>query len=244
MSKVNLIKQPNDEINKETENLKNYDNDIQGLKEENKVLTDKLTQLLAIFETMTNKTDTISSSIETQSESKIISEIKEKYSDLEIPDEPAPNKSIRVMNLCYGALTLKDGTGATRLPFDKYGEIKPILYSSLIDVVNANRSFADDGKFYVLDKNAVYHLGLNNDYKKIVDGTIIDNICNYSEVQILDILKTIPESQREVIVKTLKDRIYNGEEFNLNKIAVINKYCNVDIMDMVEQMKEFSNIKK
>lgn len=158
--------------------------------------------------------------------------------------EPNPNKQIRIVSMCYGTLNLStEPFGRGKLvTFNKYGESKTVLYSALIDIVNNNRSFAEEGKFYILDKDAVYYLGLSDYYNNIFNKDIIDNILNYSPSEITDFLNNMVESQKEVLVRNIIDKIYNNKSVDLNKCDLISKLCNIDILSKVSEMREISNI--
>ena len=159
----------------------------------------------------------------------------------DIPEEPNPNKQIRLISLYYGELNLSTepfGRGKI-VSFSKYGEVKNVLYNTLIDIVNNNRKFSENGYYYILDKNAVYHLGLAEYYEdKILTKEILDNICNYSKEEIEDILSNASEEQKDVLIHNLVNKIYNNKPVDLNKCDVISKYCNVDIMAKVSEMRE------
>lgn len=158
--------------------------------------------------------------------------------------EPNPNKQIRIVSMCYGTLNLStEPFGRGKLvTFNKYGESKTVLYPTLIDIVNNNRSFAEEGKFYILDKDAVYYLGLSDYYNNIFNKDIIDNILNYSPSEITDFLNNMVESQKEVLVRNIVDKIYNNKSVDLNKCDLISKLCNIDILSKVSEMREISNI--
>lgn len=225
----------------------NYNSEIQKLKEQNEMLTTQLAQLMDIFQKL-DVSNTKSSPLQVENddlETNIMKDIETKYTYLDIPQEVNPNKQIMVMSLCYGSLNLSDdSTGKTVLRFSRYGESKPVLYSTLINIVNSNRRFAETGKFYILDKDAVYHLGLSEFYKNLISKDIIDNILNYSPNIIESVVKSIELEQRELLSRTLCDRVYNGEDIDINKIIFIGKACNIDIMKKVEEMKQYDANKK
>ena len=200
-------------------------------------LENKLSSLLdLVSNTLTAKESTPPKNIETSFVE------AEEDSSIE-PEMPSPNKQIRIMSLCHGSLNLSEEEGGrTKIKFSKYGEVKPVLYSALINIVNTNRSFAEEGKFYILDKAAVYHLGLNEDYKRIVTKDILDNICSYSEADINAIVSNMVQGQKDTLIANLCDKVYNGSIKDLNKVNFIEKICNVSILDKVKEMQRFSEL--
>jgi hypothetical protein len=207
------------------------DERLNRLEKENAELKDQLTQLIAL---MTAKGEEEKATTKA-TPATIVEEVSN-----DVPDEPSPNKMIRILSLCRGSLNLaRDESGNGKVNFSKYGEVKTVLYSSLVDIVNYNRSFAETGKFYILDKAAVYYLGLKDVYTRLVTNDVLDNICNYEDVDIDRIISTTEESQIETMVKNLVDKIYNGATVDLNKVQIISKATGVDIMAKVNEMRSF-----
>ena len=46
------------------------------------------------------------------------------------------------------------------------------------------------------------------------------------------------------MVKNLSDRMYNGENFDLNKINAVSRASGIDILQRVNNMKSFAESKK
>lgn len=209
--------------------------EIEKLREENNEIKEQLKQLMAMLTETRVKEEKSKMSIPA-------TEVLEGAES--IPDEPSPNKMVRILSLCRGSLNLsEDEAGNGKVKFSKYGEIKTVLYSSLINIVNYNRSFAEKGIFYILDKAAVYYLGLKDCYSHLVTNEVLDSICNYDDVDIIKIIDTTEKTQIDTMVKNLTDRLYSGENLDLNKIQIIGQKVGVDIMAKVNEMKQFSSMK-
>lgn len=210
--------------------------EIEKLREENNEIKEQLKQLMAMLTETKAK----------EEKSKLMSDddvgVLERSEP--IPDEPSPNKMVRILSLCRGSLNLsEDEAGNGKVKFSKYGEIKTVLYSSLINIVNYNRSFAEKGVFYILDKAAVYYLGLKDCYSHLVTNDVLDNICNYDDVDIIKIIDSTEKTQIDTMIKNLTDRLYSMESLDLNKIQTISQKVGVDIMAKVNEMKQFSGMK-
>lgn len=217
--------------------------EIEYLKKSNEEMKEQLKALMEMMSLLNNKNQEIKKEEDNNKCTPVVSSYNN-TSD-EIPEEPLPNKMVRIISLCRGSLNLaKDERGLDKLKFTKYGEIKPVLYSTLINIVNNNRGFAERGLFYILDKASVYYLGLSNVYDKLVDNTVLDNICNYPVIDIEKIIEGMEKSQVEVMVKNLSDRMYNGENFDLNKINAVSRASGIDILQRVNNMKSFAESKK
>ena len=236
----------NVETNVDTEkesSVKNkYENEIDKLKEKNEELSEKLSKLMELMESVKAVKSSDNSSTSKDNTSNVVAETRRAYTYPDAPEEISPNKQVLVMSMCYGPLSLRsNSTGRTALSFTKYGQTLPVLYSTLLDVVNSNRKFAETGKFYILDKSAVYYLGLSEYYKTLFSKDIIDNILTYSPNVIEGILDVANDEQKELIIKLLCKKIYNGAKVDVNKVVNIGKMCDTDIMKKVEEMRTFSN---
>lgn len=160
----------------------------------------------------------------------------------EMYEEPNANKQIKVMSMFFGTLNLcnnKNRTIGKILTFTKFGQIKSVLYHDLVDYVNNERKFAENGYFYILDKAAVYSLGLSTEYEKLVDANIINNILNYNLSEMEAIVSNMTEIQQRTLINVLSNRLYNGETLDMNKIEAINRITNCNIQNIVKEKKDF-----
>lgn len=156
--------------------------------------------------------------------------------------EPDANKQVKIMSMFYGSLNLNNNSNRSAgriLNFSKFGEIKSVLYHDLVDYVNNERKFAEEGYFYILDKAAVYHLGLTNEYNHLVDGDIVNHMMDYSGSELESIVSVMTDAQKDSIANLFADKLYHGKELDLNKIAIISKHLPVSIEQMVQEKKDF-----
>lgn len=79
--------------------------------------------------------------------------------------EPEDGKSIRIRSLFNGTLNLAYGDRRF-VTFNKYGDENRVLYRDLIQIVNINHKFAEEGYFEIEDASAVYSLLLIQIWKK------------------------------------------------------------------------------
>ena len=162
--------------------------------------------------------------------------------DVTSSSEPDFNKNIRLVSQYYGVLNLStEPNGRGRLvTFDRYGQVRNVLYSTLVDLVNNNRRFSEEGYFYILDKDAVYNLGLSEFYEdRILSKEVMDKICDYDKEEIADILSNATEVQKETIVRNLVDKVASGADVDMNKCIYVGDVCGVKIMEKVSELKSF-----
>lgn len=173
--------------------------------------------------------------------------IQKKVQDVTIPKknytglkQPRPDSMIRLQSLTKGELCL-NVNGNVAINFEKYGDIKPVLYSELVNIVNNNRSFAENGTFYIMDDSAVFYLGLARFYDHIMSWEDIENIETFSDDMLRQMLPKISDFQKDVLSLVLATKIFNNESVDMNKVDVISKVCNIDIVGKAREMREISN---
>lgn len=164
-------------------------------------------------------------------------EKKYSYSNVDSSlEQPSSDDLIRITSICHGELNLVVD-GRTVLKFEKYGDTKPVLYSTLVGIVNQNRSFAEEGKFYINSDGAVYYLGLYDAYQHIYPLDVISDIYSYSDEDIKEILKLMCNEQKATLVTNIARDIYNNKTLNHNKVNLVSKCVDVDIYSIANEIK-------
>ena len=163
--------------------------------------------------------------------------VRKNYDNLR---QPRPDAMIRLQSLTKGELCL-NVNGSVAINFDKYGDIKPVLYSELMNIVNNNRRFAEEGAFYIMDDASVKYLGLSRYYDNILSYDEIESLESYSDDEIRTIVTKISDFQKDVVSLVFANRIYNDEQVDRNKIEVISKACEIDIAKRAREMKQIAD---
>lgn len=162
---------------------------------------------------------------------------KKNYDNLR---QPRPDAMIRLQSLTKGELCLSVN-GSVAINFDKYGDIKPVLYSELMNIVNNNRSFAEEGAFYIMDDASVKYLGLSRYYDSILSYDEIESLESYSDEELRAIIPKISDFQKDVISLVFASKIYNDKPVDRNKVEIISKSCEIDIAKRAREMKEIAD---
>ena len=163
--------------------------------------------------------------------------VRKNYDNLR---QPRPDAMIRLQSLTKGELCL-NVNGSVAINFDKYGDIKPVLYSELMNIVNNNRRFAEEGAFYIMDDASVKYLGLSRYYDNILSYDEIESLESYSDDELRTIVTKISDFQKDVVSLVFANRIYNDEQVDRNKIEVISKACEIDIAKRAREMKQIAD---
>ena len=166
-----------------------------------------------------------------------VAAVRKNYDNLR---QPRPDSMIRLQSLTKGELCL-NVNGSVAINFDKYGDIKPVLYSELMNIVNNNRRFAEEGAFYIMDDASVKYLGLSRYYDNILSYDEIESLESYSDDELRSIITKISDFQKDVVSLVFANRIYNDEQVDRNKIEVISKACEIDIAKRAREMKQIAD---
>lgn len=153
--------------------------------------------------------------------------------------EPEDGKSIRVRSLFFGTLNLVYGDNRY-VTFKKYGDENRILYRDLIQIVNMNHRFAEEGYFEIEDASAIHFLGMEPMYKNILTYKDIENICSYPDEKVAELIENASAYQKDVVCNRIARNIVAGKSIDYNKVNLINKLCSVDINRRVESIRSLA----
>ena len=149
---------------------------------------------------------------------------------------------IEVMSLSIYPLTLntkrmgnKDGY---EYNFEYFGEIKRIVYSHLSGIIESQRTFVEYPYFYIMDERVIKRHGLSDLYSKILRKEQIDTILECDKKTAIDLFKSAPLKQKEIIVEILVRKMFDGQDVDLNIVSEISRESGTDILEKVRISKE------
>ena len=154
--------------------------------------------------------------------------------------EVHPNTRIKVVSLFDGVLILVAGSYGNGKPyrFEKFGEMKNIVYSDLAEILHYQFGFAEKGLLYICNDNVVSNHGLTDAYQKLLSKEIIDNLLDYNRQDMDELFKNSTEMQKEQVASILARKIANEEDIDLNKVNALSKLYGKNIVDMAEDYKQ------
>jgi hypothetical protein len=158
---------------------------------------------------------------------------KEKTEKKEV-SQISPNEFIKVMSLVNNKLNLstKPGRDGKHFGFDRYGEVKNILYSDLIEINNNQKNFLEAGYYYILDDRVIDLEGLNDIYDRILSKAQIEQILTNEKDAKALFQKTNPK-QQSVIVKVVIEKMIKGENIDYNLVDMLTKVSGINIQEKV-----------
>jgi hypothetical protein len=142
------------------------------------------------------------------------------------------------LNLC----TREKGQGKV-YRFQKLFQVKKIIYSDLVDIIEVNTSFLEAGYFLILDPRVVRIHGLDETYSKILTKEKLEQILAGTD-ECVALFSSANEKQQEVIVDLLVQKlIENPESIDLNVIDRISRLSKTDIAKKAEDFRQLANPK-
>lgn len=144
---------------------------------------------------------------------------------------------IPVMSLLPYTLVLSTqamGRGITKR-FEKFGEIKKILYKDLVDMMEVSQNFMKSGFYYILDQRVIRAHGLDEYYDKILTKEKIEEIMQSDAKSGLELYKSANPAQQKVIVGLLIEKLVeNPNSVDMNLVDSISREADVNISERVQ----------
>ena len=157
--------------------------------------------------------------------------------DGEIIDIPL-NKTVKVINLYFGGLNLKTSeSGGKIFRFNQFGDVRPIIYQDLLQILSLQYRFFTQGYCMILDNDVVKANGLETYYKNILTKKEIENILSYNDKEISDMFSNTTKIIKETIVDILMRKIINKEYVDHNKVRIISEIYGTDIYELAKNIK-------
>lgn len=162
----------------------------------------------------------------------------EEYEELKI----ASDEYITVVSTCSSELNLStQGNGRGKVfKFKEFGTTKRILYSDLVDIMEAHDNFLHDGYFYIADKRVIRKHGLDDLYDSLLDKNTIQNILNGKSKNTIEIFKSANPKQQQFICDLLTSQIAHSEnedDIDLNLIDAISRISGMKIYEKAQEAK-------
>jgi hypothetical protein len=167
----------------------------------------------------------------------------EKVLDVSEDIKIAPDEYISVMSLLPYHLNLstRERGGGKTYKFEKFGQIKRILYSDLVDIFETHPTFLEAGYFYILSPKVIRHHGLDDFYTNILTKEKIELILvgeNKNVEACVALYQTANKLQQEIIVTFMTDKlIENPDSLDLNFVDRISRISGINIAEKAKDAR-------
>ncbi len=170
--------------------------------------------------------------------SQLKTELEAKSNVVEIPVQQSEiidiplNRVVKVVSLYNGGMTLKTAELGKTFRFENFGNLQPIIYADLIQIMSYQHRFTKQGYFMILDNDVVKAHALEDDYKKILTKQQIENILTFEDGVIRSLFSGTTNVIRETIVTMIMQKINSNEKkdyVDKNKVAILSEIYGKDI---------------
>lgn len=188
------------------------DDILEQLQSENKELKEQMDKLMALLENQSQPSTNAISGLDSTLDR----------------DIPVMSLIPHKLNLC----TEFYGKGNV-YTFTEMYEVMEIPWGDLKEIVRVNKDMARNGKFYVMDEQAVSSLRLKGAYKTIINPDKLQALLNnvHTSQDLIEIYKLAPQGQQQTIVEILRDKRLYNEKVDMNVLNVIGELSGVNLMD-------------
>lgn len=155
----------------------------------------------------------------------------------------AQDDYIKVICLVDNELNLTtkpNGRGGKIFTFRKKFEVKRILYSDLVEILENHPSFIEAGYIYIADKRIIRKHGLDEIYANILNQEKIERIMDGSSNDAVSLFKSANSKQQDVIIEMLIRKLCeNPDSVDLNMVDKISRASNVKIQEKAEEARSY-----
>jgi hypothetical protein len=137
------------------------------------------------------------------------------------------------LNLC----TKEKGQGKV-YRFDTLYQIKKIIYSDLVDILEVAHEFLEQGYFIILNPRVVRAHGLDEAYEKILTKEKIENIFSNTDEGVA-LFAAASKGQQQVISDMILQRLVEDPKgIDLNLVDKISRLSNIKFIEKADDMRE------
>ena len=150
-------------------------------------------------------------------------------------------KKVKVMSLVpnkYNLSTEKDGEGKI-FSFEEFGDIVTMKTSELEEILSIQkyRTQAEQGYFYILDKDIVEDQELLDYYEKISNKETLEKVMVLSSDECVEIFCGLDRDIQESLAMKIAEKINAGERVDRNRISDISMRTDIDIEELARKIK-------
>lgn len=145
--------------------------------------------------------------------------------------ELTPNTYVTVVNGYHGKLVyVSKRTGETFI-WSEFGDEQDMELQELKSAKNSCKAFFENNWFLIDDPEVVAYLGVERYYEHSLKAEDFDLLASKSADEIENIIRNIPEGQRDVLLYRVRQMMANGEIDSMRVISTIEKCLGVSLMD-------------
>lgn len=134
-----------------------------------------------------------------------------------------------------GGLTYISKRNGYIVRWENFGDTDYISVGELISMLSSNSKFLKTPWIIIDDDEVVEYLGLNKFYEKIFKPEELDDLFELDVDEFKQKIKDTPKGIRDLIIGVAKDKLKNGEFYDLRKVNIINEELETDLNMLIEE---------
>lgn len=136
-------------------------------------------------------------------------------------------KNIQFISLVPGILVLK-GTQIWKI--EGQFNSRSFIEREARMIVNNSKNIIQSGFVYIADADFVKENDLDYIYDNLLNDEQLKNLLERSFKEVVEIYKSVPKTQKEIIVRMIKDKKEAGVEIDANILKQISQICGQDLI--------------
>lgn len=207
-----------------------------------KMMAQMQEQILALQKQLAESTEKVEKTDKEKSDLQQLVEALKSNENTETKNLPKKVKVISLVPNIYNLTTQEDGKGKA-FTFKEFGQMITMKTSELEEIlsIQAYRNQAEQGYFYILDKDIVEDQDLTEAYEHISNKEAIEHVMNLDSDECVDIFCGLNKDMQESLAAQIAENMAKGARLDRNRIADISMRTDIDIEKIAEQ---FSKIYK
>lgn len=150
-------------------------------------------------------------------------------------NEPKKEKNITFINLTPGTLVLK---GSQVWKIEGQFTQRVFLEREARIILNNMPNTIRTGLVYIADNDFIRENDLEEIYQILLDDKQMKNLFNQNFDKVIEIYKSAPKSQQQIIIKMIKNKKSNGEYIDANILIQLGKLCGEDLLNIEADTEE------
>lgn len=142
-----------------------------------------------------------------------------------------PERNIEFINMVPGTLVLK---GSQIWKIEGQFNSRLFLESEARTIVNNMQNTVRSGLVYIADSEFIKECELESAYTALLSDEQLKNLLNKKFNEVVEIYKTVPKAQQDIIVSMIKEKKESGVQIDANILIKIGELCGQDLLRGVE----------
>lgn len=156
-------------------------------------------------------------------------------SNAPVVTDKKPERNIQFINMVPGTLVLR-GTQVWKI--EGQFNFRSFMEREARIILNNMQNTIRSGYVYIVDNDFIQENDLGEVYANMLSDEQLRNLFNKNFNEIVEIYKTVPKAQQDIIVSMIKEKKASGTYIDANILIKIGELCGQDLIHNVEYEDE------